>query len=154
MEDCIATSEIRAGGDDLCKQYQAVRGARTGQIRWRKQQMFSYSTRSGHSAVSWSLLGKLVFLASEAKMPQPALLTSEAFCCCMSASQHPEPDASALRMPPWGAGGCLKGKAGRQKDGRRTQGNSAEQSVSSHLLPHGRASVMDPSSFPRTGGAL
>lgn len=32
MKDCIATLEIRARRDDLCKQYQAVRGARTGQI--------------------------------------------------------------------------------------------------------------------------
>lgn len=32
MKDCIATLEIRVGRDDLCRQYQAVRGARTGQI--------------------------------------------------------------------------------------------------------------------------
>lgn len=32
MKDSIATLEIRVGRDDLCKQHQAVRGARTGQI--------------------------------------------------------------------------------------------------------------------------
>lgn len=106
MKDCIATLEIRAGRDDLCKQYQAVRGLELGKYsRWRKQ-MFNYSTRSGHSAVSWTLLGKFVFLTSEAKMPLsglmlrgPELLTSEVFCCCVSESQHPEPDTSAVWMP-------------------------------------------------------
>lgn len=103
--------------------------------------MFNYSTRSGHSAASWSLLGQFVCLTSEAKMPLSGLtlrgaerLTSEVFCCCMSESRHLEPDASVVQMPgPWGAGGCPKGKAQRNKDGKPTQGNSPKQSISDHL---------------------
>lgn len=47
MQDYIATLEIRAGRDDLCKQYQAVRGLELGRyLGWKKQQIFNHSTRS------------------------------------------------------------------------------------------------------------
>lgn len=69
--------------------------------------MFNYSTRTVHSAGNWEfLLGKLIFLMSEAKMPlsglmlrRAELLTLAVFGCCISESQHLEFVLSALWMP-------------------------------------------------------
>lgn len=99
--------EIRAGRADPCKQQQAGRGGRSRQIAWRKQQMFHYSTRTVHSAGTWKfLLGKWIFLLSEAKLPlsglmlrKAELLTLAVFCCCISESQHLEFVFPALWMP-------------------------------------------------------
>lgn len=60
--------------------------------------MFNYSTRSVHSAGNWKfLLGKLIFLISEGKVPlsglmlgRADLLTLAVFCCCISESQYLE----------------------------------------------------------------
>lgn len=60
--------------------------------------MFNYSTRSVHSAGNWKfLLGKLIFLISEGKVPlsglmlgRDDLLTLAVFCCCISESQYLE----------------------------------------------------------------
>lgn len=60
--------------------------------------MFNYSTRSVHSAGNWKfLLGKLIFLMSEGKVPlsglmlgRADLLTLAVFCCYISESQYLE----------------------------------------------------------------
>lgn len=69
--------------------------------------MLNYSTRTVHSAGNLKfLLGKWIFLMSEAKMPlsglmlrRAELLTLAVFCWCISESQHVEFVFPALWMP-------------------------------------------------------